>query len=97
MHYSVHALQHNKRVIGDHLLTALELGIEMVQSDIESHRGETWRGNKEGSEVERQVATFFDNDTVNLTVSRTTANNGHQQPQGPTTAATPNQGQQPPS
>ena len=38
--------------IGDHLLNALELGIEMVLSDTESHRGETWRGNEEGSEIE---------------------------------------------
>ena len=35
--------------IGDHLLKALELGMDMVLSDTESHQGETWRGNEEGS------------------------------------------------
>ena len=46
----------------------MELGIETVLSDIESHQGETWRGKKEGSEVERRVATFFDDDTVSAQV-----------------------------
>ena len=50
--------------IGDHLLYALELGIEIVVSDIDSHRGERWRGNHEGSDVEQRVATFLDDDTV---------------------------------
>ena len=50
--------------IGDHLLKALELGIEVVVSDTKSHRGEHWRGNTEGSEIERKVATFFDDDTI---------------------------------
>ena len=50
--------------IGDHLLKALKLGMDVVLSDTESHRGENWRGNEEGSEIERQVATFFDDDTV---------------------------------
>ena len=36
----------------------------MVLSDTESHRGEHWRGNAEGSEIEQNIATFFDDDTV---------------------------------
>ena len=54
--------------IGDYLLKALKLGIEMVLSDTESHQGENWRGNKEGSEIERRIATFLDNDTVSAQV-----------------------------
>ena len=54
--------------IGDHLLNALELGIEMVLSDTESHRGETWRGNEEGSEIKRHIATFLKDDTVSAQV-----------------------------
>ena len=40
----------------------------MVLSDTESQRGENWRGNEEGSEIERQIATFFDDDTVSAQV-----------------------------
>ena len=40
----------------------------MPQHDTESHRGETWRGNDEGSEIERRIATFLDNDTVSAQV-----------------------------
>ena len=40
----------------------------MSYCPIQSHRGETWRGNEEESEIERQVATFFDNDTVSAQV-----------------------------
>ena len=54
--------------IGDHLLNALELGIEMVLSDTESHRGETRIGSKEGSKIEQQIATFFGNDTISAQV-----------------------------
>ena len=50
--------------ISDHLLKALELGIDMVLSDTESHWGENWRGNEEGPQIERKVATFFYDDTV---------------------------------
>ena len=49
-----------------HLLNALELGIEVAFSNTEeSHRGENWRGNPEGTEIEQQMATFLDDDTVN--------------------------------
>ena len=36
----------------------------VLLSDTESHRGENWRGNEEGSEIERRIATFFYDDTV---------------------------------
>ena len=39
--------------IDDHLLKALELGMEVVLSDTESHQWETWSGNEEGSVIER--------------------------------------------
>ena len=45
--------------IGDHLLKA-ELGIDVVLSNTESHQGEDWRGNADGSQIEQKVATFFD-------------------------------------
>ena len=50
--------------IGDHLFKALELGMDVVLSDTESHWGENWRGNNEGSKIEQKVTTFFDDDTV---------------------------------
>ena len=43
-----------------HLLKALESGIEVALSDTESHRGENWRGNSGGTEIEQKVATFLD-------------------------------------
>ena len=52
----------------DSLLKALELGMDVVLSDTESHRGENWRGREEGSEIERRIATFLDNDTVSAQV-----------------------------
>ena len=59
--------------IGDHLLSALELGIEIVLSDTDSHRGETWRGNVEGSDVEQRVASFLDGNTVSRHKSKENA------------------------
>ena len=50
--------------IGDNLLKALEPGMDMIKSDAESHQGENWRSNTEGSEIEQKVATFVDDDTV---------------------------------
>ena len=38
--------------------------MDAILFDTESHQGDNWRGNKEGSEIERKVATFFDNNTV---------------------------------
>ena len=38
--------------------------MDVILFDIESHQGEHWRGNKEGSEIEQKIGTFFDNDTV---------------------------------
>ena len=38
--------------------------MDVALSDTESHRGEHWRGNAEGSEIEQKIATFFDDDTV---------------------------------
>ena len=50
--------------IGYHFLKALELGMDVITSDAESHQGDNWRGNAEGSEIERKVATSFEDDTV---------------------------------
>ena len=36
----------------------------MITSDADSHQGENWRGNEEGSKIERKVATFLQDDTV---------------------------------
>ena len=49
--------------ISDHLLKALELGMNVILPDTESHRGEHWRDNAERSEIKRKVTTFFDDDT----------------------------------
>ena len=43
----------------------------VILSDTESHWGENWRGNKEGSEIEQWIATNcykLDNDTVSAQV-----------------------------
>ena len=32
--------------------------MDVVPSDTESHRGDNWRGNEEGSKIEQKVATF---------------------------------------
>ena len=40
----------------------------VVLSDTESHRGENLGGNEEGSEIERRIATFLDDDTVSAQV-----------------------------
>ena len=42
--------------------------MDVVLSDTESHRGENWRGREEGSEIERRIATFLDDDTVSAQV-----------------------------
>ena len=36
----------------------------MVLSDTESHRGEHWKGNAEGSKIEQKIAISFEDDTV---------------------------------
>ena len=54
--------------ISIYLLKALELWMGVVLSDTESHQGDSWRGNTEGSEIERKVATFFVGDTVSAQV-----------------------------
>ena len=50
--------------IGNHLLKALELGMDVITSDAEPHRGGNCSGNAEGSGIEQKIATFFDDDTV---------------------------------
>ena len=47
--------------IGDHLFKALELGMELVLSNTESHLGGHQRGNAEESEIEQKITTFCDN------------------------------------
>ena len=54
--------------IDNHLLKALELGMDVVLSNVESLQGENWRGNTDGSKIDRKVATFFDDNTVSAQV-----------------------------
>ena len=41
----------------------LALLISSLQ-ETDSHQRENWRGNPEGSDIQRKVATFFDDDTI---------------------------------